>query len=154
MPLGLVDFAALEGLINGLHDLPVIADDALFEGVPGDSLLISHQGLVCGTELAIAPARKSRLRRALMARVPRLIQVFNVQCVMCGRAAGQLMNGMFVPNQRVAKPIAGKSGSRCGECGGNLYLEPDESITPFMATQIVAQKTPSQQPTPPGLRAA
>jgi hypothetical protein len=89
-----------------------------------------------------------------MGRVPRLIQVFNVQCVMCGRAAGQLMNGMFVPNQRVAKPIAGKNGSRCGECGGNLYLEPDESITPFMATQIVAQKMPSPQPTPPGLRAA
>ena len=89
-----------------------------------------------------------------MGRVPRLIQVFNVQCVMCGRAAGQLMNGMFVPNQRVSKPIAGKNGSRCGECGGNLYLEPDESITPFMATQIVAQKTPSQQAAPPGLRAA
>jgi hypothetical protein len=75
-----------------------------------------------------------------MVRVARLIQVFNVQCVMCGRAAGQLMNGMFVPNQRVKTPIAGKSGSRCGECGGNLYLEPDESITPFMATQIAAKR--------------
>ena len=88
-----------------------------------------------------------------MQRVPRLIQVFNVQCVMCGRAAGQLMNGMFVPNQRVSKPMAGKNGSRCGECGGNLYLEPDESITPFMATQIV-QKMPAPPTPPPGLRAA
>ena len=44
---------------------------------------------------------------------------------------------MFVRNQKVTTPIAGKSGSRCGECGGNLYLEPDEAITPFMATQIV-----------------
>jgi len=69
-------------------------------------------------------------------RVPRLIQVFNVQCVMCGRAAGQLMNGTFVPNQRVRTPVPGKNGSRCGECGGNLYLEPDESVTPFMATAI------------------
>ncbi|MBV9171358.1 MAG: hypothetical protein JOZ81_14875 [Chloroflexi bacterium] len=80
-----------------------------------------------------------------MARVPRLIQVFNVQCVMCGRAAGQLMNGVFVHNQRVRVPIPGKSGSRCGECGGNLYLEPDESVTPFMATQIQAQRTAAQQ---------
>jgi hypothetical protein len=77
--------------------------------------------------------------------VPRLIQVFNVQCVMCGRAAGQLMNGTFVPNQRVPAPVPGKNGSRCGECGGNLYLEPDESVTQFMATQIAAQRTAAQQ---------
>jgi len=81
----------------------------------------------------------------MAARVPRLIQVFNVQCVMCGRAAGQLMNGTFVPNQRVRLPVPGKNGSRCGECGGNLYLEPDESVTPFMATQIAAQRTAAQQ---------
>lgn len=89
-----------------------------------------------------------------MVRVPRLIQVFNVQCVMCGRAAGQLMSGLFVPNQRVRTPIAGKSGSRCGECGGNLYLEPDESITPFMATQIAAQRAAKQAASPESLRAA
>ncbi len=71
-----------------------------------------------------------------MVRVPRLIQVFNVQCVMCGRAAGQVLNGVFVPNQRVRLPAAGKSGSRCGECGGNLYLEPDDSIiTPLAANE-------------------
>ena len=80
-----------------------------------------------------------------MVKVPRLIQVFNVQCVMCGRASGQLMNGSFVPNQRVKRPVPGKSGSRCGECGGNLYLEPDESVTPFMATQIATQRTAAQQ---------
>ena len=77
--------------------------------------------------------------------IPRLIQVFNVQCVMCGRAAGQLMNGTFVPNQRVRTPIPRKNGSRCGECSGNLYLEPDESVTQFMATQIAAQRTAAQQ---------
>jgi len=55
------------------------------------------------------------------------------------------MNGVFVPNRRVRNPVAGKNGSRCGECGGNLYLEPDESITPFMATQIAAQRTAAQQ---------
>src|SRR5205085_11925418 len=82
----------------------------------------------------------------MVVRVPRLIQVFNVQCVMCGRAAGQLMNGTFVPNQRVKRPVPGKNGSRCGECGGNLYLEPDESVTPFMATQIAAQRTAAPPP--------
>jgi hypothetical protein len=55
------------------------------------------------------------------------------------------MNGSFVPNQRVKRPMPGKSGSRCGECGGNLYLEPDESVTPFMATQLAAQRTAAQQ---------
>ena len=98
-----------------------------------------------------------------MARVPRLIQVFSVQCVMCGRAAGQVMDGIFVTNQRVQRPVAGKNGSRCGECGGNLYLEPDESITPFMATQLATQSTAAQQQAAaaqqpsaaaPGLRAA
>ena len=81
----------------------------------------------------------------MVSTVPRLIQVFNVQCVMCGRAAGQVMSGVFVPNGRVRTPVASKTGSRCGECGGNLYLEPDESITPFMATQIAAQRTAAQQ---------
>jgi hypothetical protein len=78
-------------------------------------------------------------------KVARLIQVFNIQCVMCGRASGQVIDGAFVPNQRVKRPVAAKNGSRCGECGGNLYLEPDESVTPFMATQIAAQRTVAQQ---------
>jgi hypothetical protein len=55
------------------------------------------------------------------------------------------MDGAFVPNQRVRRPVPGKDGSRCGECGGNLYLEADESVTPFMATQIAAQRTAAQQ---------
>jgi hypothetical protein len=72
--------------------------------------------------------------------VARLVQVFNVQCVMCGRAAGQLMNGVFVQSTKAPAPIPGKTGSRCGECGGNLYLEPDEAITPFMAAQITRER--------------
>jgi hypothetical protein len=74
---------------------------------------------------------------------------------MCGRAAGQLMRGVFVPNQKVRAPIPGKSGSRCGECGGNLYLEPDESVTPFMATQLTGQRLVARKQQPPhGLQAA
>jgi hypothetical protein len=90
----------------------------------------------------------------MVAKVPRLIQVFNVQCVMCGRAAGQIIDGIFVPNAHVHKPVAAKNGSRCGECGGNLYLEPDESITPFMATQLAGQQAAGGEQSPPGLRAA
>ena len=76
-----------------------------------------------------------------MARVTHLIQVFNVQCVMCGRAAGQVLNGRFLPSLSTRAPALGTNGtSRCGECGGNLYLEPDESVTPFMAAQIAEQR--------------
>jgi hypothetical protein len=67
------------------------------------------------------------------------------------------MHGSFVPNQRVRRPVPGKNGSRCGECGGNLYLEPDEAVTPFMATQIAAQRTAAQlqaKESADGLRAA
>jgi hypothetical protein len=70
----------------------------------------------------------------------RLVSVFNVQCVMCSRVSGQLLNGRFVPAVDGRTPVIGRMGSRCAECGGNLYLEPDESITPFMAEQIAAQR--------------
>ena len=75
-----------------------------------------------------------------MTAMSHLVQVFSVQCVMCGRAAGQLLNGTFLPSEKTRAPIPGKNGSRCGECGGNLYLEPDESITPFMAAQLTAER--------------
>ena len=72
-----------------------------------------------------------------MARPGHLISVFNVQCVMCGRGCGLLLGGSFIPREGISRPKAGKNGeSRCGECGGNLYLEPDDAVTPFMAAQI------------------
>lgn len=80
-----------------------------------------------------------------MARASRLVSVFNVQCVMCGRVAGQLMKGVFVRGSGAASPVPGARGSRCGECGGNLYLEPDEAITPFMAAQLVREKAAARQ---------
>jgi hypothetical protein len=68
-----------------------------------------------------------------------LIPVFNVVCVMCGRSAGQVMAGRFMRSGRARAPVPDKRGMRCGDCGGNLYLEPDESITPFMAAQMAAR---------------
>lgn len=76
-------------------------------------------------------------------RAVHLVPVFNVVCVMCSRSAGQVMQGQFVQREKTRAPIAGRSGSRCGECGGNLYLEPEEAITAFMAKQIVATRVPA-----------
>jgi hypothetical protein len=65
-----------------------------------------------------------------------LIPVFTVVCVMCGRSAGWVIDGRFVLGAAEHAPAMGKSGPRCGVCEGNLYLEPDESVTPFAATQL------------------
>ena len=49
---------------------------------------------------------------------------YTVQCVLCGRAAGEVMGGVFRRDQRVPPPRMDHGVARCGECGGNLYLEP------------------------------
>jgi hypothetical protein len=52
----------------------------------------------------------------------------------------------------VRAPLPGKDGPRCGECAGNLYLEPDESVTPFMAAKLASRQRPMPEAVP--LRAA
>jgi hypothetical protein len=69
-----------------------------------------------------------------------LVPVFNVVCVMCGRSAGQVVQSKFVRSTAVRAPLAGRDGPRCGECSGNLYLEPDESVTAFMAAQLASRQ--------------
>jgi hypothetical protein len=49
---------------------------------------------------------------------------YTVQCVLCGRAAGEVVGGLFRRDQRVHAPRMDHGVARCGECGGNLYLEP------------------------------
>ena len=49
---------------------------------------------------------------------------YTVQCVLCGRAAGEVLGGVFRRDQRVQPPRMEHGIARCGECGGNLYLEP------------------------------
>lgn len=78
-----------------------------------------------------------------MARMSRLVKVFNVQCVMCSRVAGQLLNGTFIQRLSTRPPVAGNGRSRCGECGGNLYLEPDDAITPYMMEQMLQERAAS-----------
>ncbi len=70
-----------------------------------------------------------------------MFYVYNVSCMMCGRPSGHVRNGTF---QRLpsAPPLVAKGGrSRCGFCGGNVYLEAEDS--PF-APQIVAENAGQQ----------
>ena len=53
---------------------------------------------------------------------------FNVRCMMCGRTAGQVHEGVFrrLPN---TPPLMARAGrSSCGFCHGSLYLEADDSV--------------------------
>jgi hypothetical protein len=53
---------------------------------------------------------------------------FSVQCMMCGRSSGQVRGGVFLRTPS-APPLQIKGGkSVCGFCGGNLFLEPDDSL--------------------------
>ena len=56
-----------------------------------------------------------------------MASLFNVHCMLCGRHSGQVRNGTF---QRLstAPPHRTQAGrSRCGFCGGSLYLEAEDS---------------------------
>ena len=56
-----------------------------------------------------------------------MTSLFNVHCMLCGRHSGQIRDGAFrrLPS---APPLAVRGGrSRCGYCGGSLYLEAEDS---------------------------
>jgi hypothetical protein len=82
----------------------------------------------------------------MLVAVSPLVPVFNVVCVMCGRSAGQVIQARFVKSPSVRAPQTGRDGPRCGECAGNLYLEPDESVTAFMAAKISHRQAASAPP--------
>jgi hypothetical protein len=68
---------------------------------------------------------------------------FNVHCMLCGRAAGQLRDGKF-RRHTGAPPLAVRGGqSRCGYCGGSLYLEAEDS--PFGRDMGALVRVPSAQ---------
>jgi DNA-directed RNA polymerase subunit RPC12/RpoP len=54
-------------------------------------------------------------------------QIFDVMCMLCGRSVAQLQKKRLY-RDRGARSIQ-KHGKdvRCGFCGGNLYLQPDET---------------------------
>ena len=52
---------------------------------------------------------------------------FNVHCMMCGRPSGYVRNRVF-HKLPTAPPLVVRGGrSRCGYCGGNVYLEAEDS---------------------------
>jgi hypothetical protein len=56
-----------------------------------------------------------------------MFYVYNVSCMMCGRASGCVRNGAF-ERLPTAPPLDARGGrSRCGFCGGSLYLEAEDS---------------------------
>jgi len=48
------------------------------------------------------------------------------------------VNSVFVPETSSPAPTAGRGGSRCGHCGGGLYLEPEVDPTPAQAAYVAA----------------
>lgn len=67
-----------------------------------------------------------------------MAHLFNVHCMLCGRLSGHVRNGTFYRLPE-APPIVVKAGrSRCGFCGGSIYLEAEES--PF--AQELARHAP------------
>lgn len=56
-----------------------------------------------------------------------MFYVYNVSCMMCGRASGYVRDGAF-ERFPTAPPLMARGGRRrCGYCGGNLYLEAEDS---------------------------
>jgi hypothetical protein len=56
-----------------------------------------------------------------------LASVYNVNCMMCGRASGHVRNGSFVRLPSAPALLVRGGRSRCGFCGGNVYLEAEDS---------------------------
>ncbi len=75
----------------------------------------------------------------------RSTQVLDVQCVLCGRVAGQVVNGIFLRDHRVRAPaVRPHAGPRCGECGGSLIFEGGESVRPATARRYHQTRQPQR----------
>jgi hypothetical protein len=66
------------------------------------------------------------------------LQVYDVQCMLCGRRAGQLIDGRFAPDGRGARPVRTERGNRRGTCGGGLLVETGPRISREVAAQMAA----------------
>jgi hypothetical protein len=65
-----------------------------------------------------------------------LIPDSTVRCVNCARPAGRIFNSVFVPQADSAQPVPRRSGSRCGDCGAGLILEPEQTPTASQAVFV------------------
>jgi hypothetical protein len=69
-----------------------------------------------------------------------MVTSYSVNCMMCGRASGHVRRGVYyrLPG---APPLENRGGrSRCGFCSGNLYLEPDDSISVSASAELAAER--------------
>jgi hypothetical protein len=61
---------------------------------------------------------------------------FTVRCMLCGRTAGLVHEGVF-RRQADAPPLAARAGrSACGYCRGSLFLEPDDTAGAFPVAEF------------------
>jgi hypothetical protein len=67
-----------------------------------------------------------------------LIPVSTVKCAQCARSSGRIVNSVFVLETNSPAPRPARGGSRCGYCGGGLYLDPEGVPTPSQATYVAA----------------
>lgn len=74
-----------------------------------------------------------------------MMSIFNVSCMMCGRSAGQLQGRHFVRAQGAPPPVDRGGRMRCGYCGGNLYLEPDDSGLAVLSPEATRRQPRMQQ---------
>jgi hypothetical protein len=74
-----------------------------------------------------------------------LIPTSVVRCLACARPSGRIVNSVFVPQPGSPRPLARRSGSRCGYCGAGLYLEPQETPTAQQAAFVAAVRNAGLQ---------
>jgi hypothetical protein len=59
--------------------------------------------------------------------------IYSVTCMMCGRASGQLCDGTFSRVPGAPAPDVRGGQTRCGFCGGSLYLELEDTLSVSVA---------------------
>jgi hypothetical protein len=57
--------------------------------------------------------------------------------MLCGRAGGQIVGGVFVRDEAQPPPRTARDLMRCGSCDGNLYLDAEAAVSPGVARTMV-----------------
>jgi hypothetical protein len=65
-----------------------------------------------------------------------VVTSYSLNCMMCGRSSGLVRRGVFYRATTAPSPERRGGRSRCGFCGGNLYLEPDDSALIGLASDL------------------
>ncbi len=71
-------------------------------------------------------------------------QTYNVKCMMCGRGAGYVRAGRFQQLVSAPRLVQRNRRSHCGSCGGNVYLEAEDSPLVPPAITVLADRRASR----------